>query len=129
MKTKFHDIYYSFIKESESNYNSYVSDEGDKLNVLIYKLLKDYVKDALKNPKVVEHFFGREGWSPNDEDAKHQVISDILFDIGKNSNIKISSSDMNRITSEIIKDDRDEADYQHEQDEAERYERFRDSYS
>ena len=129
METKFHDIYYSFIKESESNYNSYVSDEGDKLNVLIYKLLKDYVKDALKNPKVVEHFFGREGWSIDDEDARYQVISDILFDIGKNSNIKISSSDMDRITRGIIKDDRDEADYQHEQDEAERYERFRDSYS
>lgn len=113
-----------------NDYNSFVSDEGDKLNVIIKNFLKEYIAQALKNDAVLTYFKNNKGLTVNnDNDHKYQAIQDLLVDLQKNSNVKTGTSDIVSMAKEIVKNEEEEAQYQYEEDEAERYERFRDSYS
>lgn len=116
-------------QKTPNEYNSFVSDEGDKINVAVEKLLKEYITNALKNDAVSAHFKNNKGLEIIYHDDRYQAIQNLLVDFQKNSNIKMNSSDIDKMARQIAQDIEDEDNRQYEEDEAERYERFRDSYS
>ena len=117
-------------KRTPNEYNSFVDDERDKVNVILNEFLKGYISRALTNDAVLTHFKNTKGLDvATNSDHKYQTIQHLLVDLEKNSNIKINGSDIDKMAREIVQDVEGEDRHQYEQDEVERHERFRDSYS
>lgn len=112
-----------------SNSDSFFEDESDKLNAIIDKFIKEYVARALKDNAVLAQLTFPKPENPEDyEDYIYQTVQDLIYIISKKSNID-TDYNFNNLTNEIMKELKDKDRHQHEEDEAERYERFRDSYS
>jgi hypothetical protein len=96
-----------------NDYNSFVSDEGDKLNVIIKNFLKEYIAQALKNDAVLTYFKNNKGLTvDSDNDHKYMAIQDLLVDLQKNSNVKTGTSDIVSMAREIVKNKEEEVQYQ-----------------
>ena len=79
-----------------SNFQSFLSDESDRINVSIKNLLKEYVINALQNDSVT-----RELEKSGLLDDKYSAIQKLLSTISKNLNVEINSSIIDKIANEL----------------------------
>ena len=87
-----------------SSYQDFLIDEGNNLDLLIFKFLKDFVDTALKSPAVLKHFSEKDSLSSENLDEKYMLVQNLLVDFVKQSTfVNMSASMQDHIAQKFVK--------------------------